>query len=119
MQEHLKRANNEQNRNYLMLFSSSSYIKSSKFNISASTERKHINKPSPERHNSTPSDEPKNTRNEPEMAKEYYILSTQNRISQKGRWNKLHPNVLARIHPIPPPNGGGKGGIYFYYHTRP
>jgi hypothetical protein len=25
----------------------------------------------------------------------------------------------AAIHPVPPPNGQGKGGINFYYYTRP
>ena len=34
--------------------------------------------------------------------------------SQKGRRHQLHPDAHSRIHPIPPPNGCGKGGIKFY-----
>ena len=30
-----------------------------------------------------------------------------------------HPMSPAAIHPVPPPNGKGKGGIYFYYYPRP
>src|SRR6266567_7644602 len=31
--------------------------------------------------------------------------------SQKGREHQLHPDADSRIHPVPPPNGCGKGGI--------
>ena len=34
-------------------------------------------------------------------------------------YRKLHLKYPVGIHPIPPPNGGGKGRINFYYHTRP
>ena len=30
-----------------------------------------------------------------------------------------HPMSPAAIHPVPPPNGQGKGGINYYYYTRP
>ena len=30
-----------------------------------------------------------------------------------------HPMSPAAIHPVPPPNGQGKGRIKFYYYTRP
>ena len=30
-----------------------------------------------------------------------------------------HPKCNAAIHPIPPPNGCGKGGIINYQYTRP
>ena len=30
-----------------------------------------------------------------------------------------HPMSPAAIHPVPPPNGQGKGGINFYYYSRP
>ena len=36
-----------------------------------------------------------------------------------SNYRTRHPKLPAAIHPIPPPNGQGKGEINFYYYTRP
>jgi hypothetical protein len=36
-----------------------------------------------------------------------------------SNYRTRHPMSPAAIHPVPPPNGQGKGGIKFYYYTRP
>ena len=39
--------------------------------------------------------------------------------SEETNYRTRHPKLPAAIHPIPPPNGQEKGGINYYYYSRP